>query len=153
VGVAYGSDTELVEQTLLRVASENRLVVREPKPMVVFSKFGDSTLNFELRVHVPNREVYSQVQHQLHMQIDKAFRAANIEIAFPQQEIHFDDRSKKLVQQVLDTIDQFRGGASLKSEDQSPSAAGTDLTVAAQFAAIEGAIKDGCEEASFKKAG
>ena len=105
VGVAYGSDTECVERTLLAVAAENSLVVANPQPVVVFSNFGDSTLNFELRVHIPNREVYAQVQHQLNMQIDKAFRAAEIEIAFPQQEIHLRDSSKKVVQQVLGMLD------------------------------------------------
>ncbi len=153
VGVAYGSDTELVVQTLLAVASENPLVVRDPKPMVVFSNFGDSTLNFELRVHIPNREVYPQVQHQLHMQIDKAFREANIEIAFPQQEIHLDDRSKKLVQQVLDTIDAIKGAPSPASGNQPQSESGNELAGAANAAAMEAMVSGVRQGISFKRAG
>ena len=87
VGVAYGSDTNLVEATLLNIANEHPLVLKHPKPVAVFSEFADSSLNFELRVHIPHREVFPKVQHEINMLIDRAFNAANIEIAFPQREI------------------------------------------------------------------
>ena len=88
IGVAYGSDTKLVEETLLKIAADHPLVLNHPKPAAVFSQFADSALNFELRVHIPHREVFPKVQHEINMLIDAAFRAANIEIAFPQQDIH-----------------------------------------------------------------
>ncbi len=88
VGVAYGSDTELVEKTLMQVARRHPLINEEPEPSVVFKAFGDSTLNFELRVFIPNRDVYAKVHHELNMGIDAAFRAKNIEIAFPQRDLH-----------------------------------------------------------------
>lgn len=88
VGVAYGSDTRKVQQTLYGVASGNDKVVSTPEPEVVFQGFGDSTLNFELKVMIPNRELYFKVQHELNMAIDIAFRSENIEIAFPQQDVH-----------------------------------------------------------------
>ena len=87
VGVAYGSDTQLVHQTLIEVAGRNPLVQLRPAPEVLFKKFGDSTLDFELRVVIPGRQYLARVLHELNMAIDDAFRASDIEIAFPQREI------------------------------------------------------------------
>jgi len=88
VGVAYGSDTKLAESLLLETARKNPNVLDDPPPVVVFSSFGDSALNFELRVFVPHVRYAVQARHQLHMKIDEAFRAAGIEIAFPQRDLH-----------------------------------------------------------------
>lgn len=88
VGVAYGSDTTLVQNTLMKVANRYPNVVRDPAPQVVFNGFGDSTLNFELRVVIPSRDVHVKVTHELHMAVDEAFRQKHIEIAFPQQDIY-----------------------------------------------------------------
>jgi potassium efflux system protein len=110
VGVAYGSNTRLVETTLLEVARQCPLVLNDPQPQVVFGQFGDSALNFELRVVIPSRDQFEIVRHDLNMRIDQAFRDQKIEIAFPQQDIHIkgmegagfpppsDDRPKKAAQ-------------------------------------------------------
>ena len=87
VGVAYKSDTELVQSTLLAAARKHPLVVRYPQPEVVFREFGDSTLNFELRVMIPRRDLYAKLQHELNMSINRMFRENGIEIAFPQREV------------------------------------------------------------------
>ena len=87
VGVAYGSDTKLVHQTLMDVARRNQLVQRTPAPEVLFKSFGDSTLDFELRVVIPGRQYLARTSHELNMAIDDAFREKDIEIAFPQREI------------------------------------------------------------------
>lgn len=101
VGVAYGSDTQLVVEKLLEVANTHPLIVKMPQPQVVFSQFGDSTLNFELRVHIPNRDVYAQVQHEINMEIDRVFRETEIEIAFPQRELHLHPDSWKTIEGSL----------------------------------------------------
>ncbi|MEN1704719.1 MAG: mechanosensitive ion channel domain-containing protein, partial [Planctomycetota bacterium] len=88
VGVAYGSDLAKVERTLLRIAGENRRLLDDPKPFVHFAQFGDSTLNFELRGFIPSIEHLIPVRHELRMAIAKAFRKADIEIAFPQRDLH-----------------------------------------------------------------
>ena len=87
VGVAYESDTHLVQQTLLAVARQHPLVQSNPGPDVVFESFGDSTLDFQLRVIVKGRELFPKVRHELNMAIAAAFTKQNIEIAFPQREI------------------------------------------------------------------
>ncbi len=88
IGVAYGSDTALVERTLLAVANANENVLRDPAPTVVFQRFGESSLDFELRVFLPSIERLVPTRHQLHLAIDAAFREAGIEIAFPQRDLH-----------------------------------------------------------------
>jgi len=88
VGIAYGSDTALARTILLRVARENSFVQVEPTPSAIFRGFGDSTLNFELRIFIPTRDVWPQVVDDLHTRIDLEFRKSGIEIAFPQRDLH-----------------------------------------------------------------
>jgi potassium efflux system protein len=88
VGVAYGSDTELATKLLLEVAHNHPKVLTEPAPSAYFSAFGDSALTFELRVFVPTPDDLLPVRHEILMAVDKAFRMHNIEIAFPQRDLH-----------------------------------------------------------------
>jgi potassium efflux system protein len=88
VGIAYGSEIAKAERTLYEVAEANPLVLENPKPIVLFRSFGNSSLEFELRVYVAGIENYLPVWHSMNCAIDDAFRKANIEIAFPQQDIH-----------------------------------------------------------------
>ena len=53
-----------------------------------FEGFGDNSLNFVLRAFLPSLENRLQVIHELHTAIDQAFRQENIEIAFPQRDLH-----------------------------------------------------------------
>jgi potassium-dependent mechanosensitive channel len=88
IGIAYGSDTRLARDLLLQVAQRCEYVLDDPAPAALFKNFGDSTLDFELRVYIPNRDVWAEMIHELHTRIDDEFRRAGIEIAFPQQDIH-----------------------------------------------------------------
>ena len=87
VGVAYGSDTQLVRETLLSIAQRCPLVLDSPAATVGFCSFGDSTLDFELRAFIAHRENKPEVDNGLNTMIDRAFTKANIEIAFPQQDL------------------------------------------------------------------
>lgn len=84
----YGSDVPLVIETLGNCAKNHRMVSAYPKPKVLFLSFGDSSLNFELRVWVLDADFRLEVQSELHQEIDRLFREANIEIAFPQRDLH-----------------------------------------------------------------
>jgi len=88
VGVAYGSDTRKVKETLLRVADGNPAVVKDPEPTAFFVEFGDSSLNFELRAFIRSAEHFMAIKDELHTAVDQAFREADIEIAFPQRDLH-----------------------------------------------------------------
>ena len=88
VGIAYGSDTRLATRLLYEVAKTNLHVLEDPEPVVVFSEFGDSSLNFELRLYVNGLMNYRRLKHDLNMSIDDLFREHKIEIAFPQRDLH-----------------------------------------------------------------
>ncbi|MFT5425046.1 MAG: potassium efflux system protein [Phycisphaerales bacterium] len=88
VGVSYSADVRKTERILLQIAAQQPTVLKDPEPTVVFSNFGDSTLDFELRVFIPNIDQFVPVQHDLHMRIIEAFRENGIEIAFPQRDLH-----------------------------------------------------------------
>ena len=88
VGIAYGSDTTRAIEVLTKVARENEHLLEDPAPQVLFLGFGDSSLSFELRVFISGVARLFEVRHELHMAIDRAFREAGIEIAFPQRDLH-----------------------------------------------------------------
>ncbi|MFT6895865.1 MAG: small-conductance mechanosensitive channel [Paraglaciecola sp.] len=88
VGVAYGSNTQKVVALLLEIASTSKNVFADPPPAALFLAFGASSLDFELRVFARTVVDRAMVTHELHMRIDKEFREQNIEIAFPQRDVH-----------------------------------------------------------------
>lgn len=88
VGIAYGADTEEARRILVEIAQKNPYMMKDPPPIATFEGFGDSTLNLVLRCYLPNLENRLQVINDLHTSIDKAFRDAQIEIAFPQRDLH-----------------------------------------------------------------
>lgn len=91
VGVAYGSDTDRVQALLLACAAEEEDVLSAPEPYALFVDFGDSALEFELRVFVLDADRYFIVASQLRLAIDRAFRDAGIVIPFPQREVLIKD--------------------------------------------------------------
>ena len=86
--VSYDSDPGRVHEVLLAVATAHPLVVKEPAPAVLFLKFGDSALEFEVRVFVRELANRLPLTHELHNLILRALRANRIEIPFPQREVH-----------------------------------------------------------------
>ncbi|AOU98390.1 hypothetical protein BI364_10840 [Acidihalobacter yilgarnensis] len=92
VGVAYGTDTLLVKETLLDIAREHPQIIFDdsaiPNPYVLFMSFGDSSLNFELRAYIRDVSNRLSVLSDLNFAIDAAFRKAGISIPFPQRDIH-----------------------------------------------------------------
>jgi potassium efflux system protein len=90
VGIAYGSDTDLAENLMLKAAKNNPLVLKSPEARAVFLGFGNNSLNFEVRVFVKTMDDYIPMLHQMNRTIDHAFRKNHITIAFPQQDVHLD---------------------------------------------------------------
>ncbi|ACF15096.1 MscS Mechanosensitive ion channel [Chloroherpeton thalassium ATCC 35110] len=90
VGVSYKSNPEDVKQTLLEVAGLHQGVLKDPKPDVLFRGFGDSSLDFELRVWTKQyTSVPMILQSELNFMIFEAFTKKSIEIPFPQRDINF----------------------------------------------------------------
>jgi len=88
VGVAFGTDVTLARQLLLKAAHEDSRVLRDPPATAVFDQFGDSTLEFELRLFVGGLEHFAEIRHDLNTRIDHLFRDAGIELAYPQRDVH-----------------------------------------------------------------
>lgn len=88
VGISYMGDVDKAESLLLSAAGENPDVLDTPNPYVHFGRFGDNSLEFELRVFIPHIDYLLSVRHALHKRIIEMFREAEIEIAFPQRDIH-----------------------------------------------------------------
>lgn len=88
VGVAYGSDIPCVMETLGACPKDCDNVVAYPPAQVLFRHFGESSLDFELRVWVNDADHRLTVTSQLLQEIDRRFREQHIEIAFPQRDLH-----------------------------------------------------------------
>lgn len=97
VGVSYNADPEKVKSILLEVAANDSAVLKSPEPDVIFDSFGDSSLNFLLRVwsrQLSNRPAI--LKSQLYFEIFKRFKEENIEIPFPQRDLHIKNTEFKI---------------------------------------------------------
>jgi len=89
VGVSYKEDPRIVKKILMEVAEENSGVLKKPPTQVLFDEFGDSSLNFHLRVWTTeyiNRP--NILKSQLYFAMFKKFKEAGIEIPFPQRDLN-----------------------------------------------------------------
>ena len=87
VGVAYGSDTELVRKILLQVAEAHPKSLKKPAPFVRFMNFGDSSLDFELFFWSREFLKIEDVRSDMRFEIDRLFRENNVTIPFPQRDV------------------------------------------------------------------
>lgn len=95
VGVAYGSNTAEVIKLLIGIAKAHENVLKYPLPSVNFADFGASSLNFQLRFWVKDYELGAVTMSDIRLSINKVFGENNIEIAFPQLDVHLKDQQKK----------------------------------------------------------
>lgn len=87
VGVAYGSNLELVKKLLLQAANEQTTVLKDPEPRAYFLSFGASTLDHELRVYVAQLAERTNTIDSLNRRINELFAENNIDIAFNQLDV------------------------------------------------------------------
>ena len=87
VGVAYGSDLELVKRLLLQAANEQPNILKDPEPRALFLTFGASTLDHELRVYVGQVSERNDTLDALNRRVNELFAENNIDIAFNQLDI------------------------------------------------------------------
>lgn len=88
VGVAYGSDVVLVTKILENIASEQKGILKNPKPFVLFEDFGDSALLFSINFFINDSYGDPKIKSAMRYIIDAKFREHNISIPFPQRDIH-----------------------------------------------------------------
>lgn len=89
VGVAYGTEVQRAMRLMSAAAAENRRVLADPKPFVVFEGFGDNALSLTLRCFVGKIDDRLDAVNELHQAINQKFTDAGIVIAFPQRDMHF----------------------------------------------------------------
>ena len=88
VGVAYGSDVQLVKKLLLQAANEHESVIEIPEPKVLFTNFGDSSLDFKLVFTIDDSFQAQFPKSDIRFKIDQLFRENNVTIPFPQRDVH-----------------------------------------------------------------
>mgnify|MGYP003330176844 FL=1 len=96
VGVSYQTDIDQVTQILLDLASQNKKILENPKPFVIFEDFGDNALNFQLFFALKSSFESNIVKSDLRYSIFRAFKKEKIEIPFPQRTISFLNPPKSL---------------------------------------------------------
>lgn len=87
VGVAYGTDTELVAKLLQRIAFDHPESDPLHEPTVIFKDFGDNALLFQLNFYTRNLFFVEKVKSEIRFEIDREFRKHNITIPFPQRTV------------------------------------------------------------------
>ena len=108
VGVAYGTEVSKVLDILRACGKANPMVLSTPAPTALFLAFGASSLDFELRVWIPEFLDSVQVLSELNQDIDNEFALNNIEIPFPQSDLH--------LRSVDETAAAFLRGASVTKQ-------------------------------------
>ena len=98
IGVAYGSDLDMVKKLLYKAAQDNPRVLKEPEPLVFFLTFGESTLDHELRIHVRDLGDRNPATDEINRFIDREFAKAGISIAFRQVDVFLKNFDGKVLQ-------------------------------------------------------
>ena len=106
VGVAYGTDPEQVIEILLEAAKAHPDVEKMPEPNVIFTGFGDSSLDFQLRCWVERFELGLTVASELRVAVNRALVDAGIVIPFPQRDINIRSEAGDPVPSTVDTEPQ-----------------------------------------------
>lgn len=92
VGVIYGSPTRDVARLIRQSVDEHAKVLPKPEPIVLFTDFGDNSLNFEAHFWIRMKRLMDRriIESEVRYRIDDLFREAGIVIAFPQRDVHLD---------------------------------------------------------------
>jgi potassium-dependent mechanosensitive channel len=111
IGVSYSCDPRQVMAILLEIAHDHMKVLKNPEPAAVFLSFGDSSLNFELRVHLADVLDGLNVRNDLRLAIFERFRAENIEIPFPQRDLNIklDGKTVSHLREAVSSKGPFTG--------------------------------------------
>ena len=95
VGISYASDVERAHKVMQETLNSLPLVLDDPEPKVYFLGFGDSSLNFRLHAFSKQLSDRLPLMHAIHEAILKALRENNIEIPFPQRDLHIKSTVEK----------------------------------------------------------
>lgn len=101
-GTSYGSEPNRVRDVVLAVAGKHPDVLSDPAPEVIFAEFGDSSLNFQLRVWtIQQVQTPTRLKSDLYFGIFEAFKNESIEIPFPQRDLHIRPVSREICDALI----------------------------------------------------
>ena len=95
VGVAYGTDPEVVIEIMEEIATAHEEVRKKPFPKAYFLGFGDSSLDFRLLAWA-NLDYRLETESEIKVTINKKLGEAGIEIPFPQRDLHLRSDATKV---------------------------------------------------------
>lgn len=96
VGVAYGSDVDLVHKLLMQVAQEHVDVCQSPEPSVRLRAFGASSLDYNLMCRINHPQDRGRITHELNIAIYKIFTQHNVEIPYAKQDVYIKEFPSRL---------------------------------------------------------
>ena len=123
IGAAYSADPRRVHAVLTEIAAAHPTILKNPEPMAVFTGFGDSSLDFELRFFLADVMSQLAVQNDIRFAIYERFKAEGIEIPFPQRDLH-------IRAEALDKV-----AAARKAGEITPASPGSGLPAPAEIVA------------------
>ena len=92
IGVSYGADLDLAHKLMLEAAAESNRVLNNPLPRCWIVEFGDSSVNYELRIWIKDPEGgVGNVRGDIYVRVWNKFKEHDIEIPFPQRDLHIKD--------------------------------------------------------------
>jgi small-conductance mechanosensitive channel len=100
VGVTYGTDPNKVIKILNETIKNQKDILDTPEPMILFREFGDSSLNFDVRFWTADSSNWLQLQSNVNVNINNAFKKAGIEIPFPQRDLHLRSVDKGVIGEI-----------------------------------------------------
>ncbi|MEP6940661.1 MAG: mechanosensitive ion channel domain-containing protein [Rudaea sp.] len=115
IGIAYRNDPRVAQRLLIDIANGHDVVLKDPSPVAWMTGFGDSTLDFELRVFVAEINQRNVVRTELMMRIAETFAENDIEIAFTQHDVW------------LRTPVELKGGSAPSADDAQPAASAEEI--------------------------
>lgn len=104
VGVAYGSDTQLVKELMLKSVVNDKRILKRPAPFVLFENFGDSSLDFSIYFFINDSFIDPGIKSDIRFRIDSLFRENKITIPFPQRDVHLFTNDPNLLKVKEDKI-------------------------------------------------
>lgn len=104
VGLAYGSELEKIQSVLFAVSQEHPKILKDPKPHIIFTNFGDNAIEFEFRVFINEIERFPMIRSEVMELIYIETRKAGLEIPFPQRDLHVKEIVSREGSGLLDRI-------------------------------------------------
>jgi small-conductance mechanosensitive channel len=95
-GVSYQSDPQQVQEIAVETALQHPLVLAEPPPRLLFSDYGDSSLDFRLAITVDQPQLSVRIQSDIYYMLWQSFKENGIQIPYPQRDLNLGEGWEKM---------------------------------------------------------